>query len=143
LVGLALPVKLHPTQGFTAVITGTPAGKTCTPRGSTFAGGFVGLLQMIDGSLLMLGVSGPVLTPDEAALFRRLQPAGYVLFHRNFASPAQTRQLTDDLRSLSATLPILAIDPQGGRATWSSDIRHGAGHPPRHGQNCRCRGPHR
>ena len=65
------------------------------------------------GSLLLLGLSGPELTPDEAALFRRLQPAGYVLFARNIVSPAQTRKLTDDLCGLSIDLPILAIDIRG------------------------------
>ena len=72
---------------------------------------------MTDGALLLLGVSGPELTPVEAALFRRLQPAGYVLFSRNIVSPAQTRQLTDDLRGLSAALPILAIHQEGGGFT--------------------------
>jgi beta-N-acetylhexosaminidase len=77
---------------------------------------------MIDGSLLLLGLSGPELTPDEASLFRRLQPAGYILFARNVVSPEQTRQLTDDLRSLSHTLPILAIDQEGGRVTRTKEI---------------------
>lgn len=74
------------------------------------------------GSLLLLGVSGPELTPDEAALFRRLQPAGYILFTRNIVSPQQTRKLTDDLRSLSYDDPILAIDQEGGRVTRTKDI---------------------
>lgn len=68
----------------------------------------------MDGSLLLLGLSGPDLTPEEAALFRRLQPAGYILLPRNLTSPGQARKLTDDLRGLSAALPILATDPQGG-----------------------------
>lgn len=74
------------------------------------------------GSLLLLGVSGPELTPDEAALFRRLQPAGYILFTRNIVTPQQTRKLTDDLRSLSYDDPILAIDQEGGRVTRTKDI---------------------
>jgi beta-N-acetylhexosaminidase len=77
---------------------------------------------MTDGSLLLLGVSGPELMPAEAALFRRLQPAGYILFTRNIVAPEQTRKLTDDLRSLSATLPILAIDQEGGRVTRTKEI---------------------
>ena len=63
---------------------------------------------MLDGSLLLLGLSGPELTPDEAALFRKLQPAGYLLAGRNIVSAAQTRRLTDDLRDLSIDTPILA-----------------------------------
>ena len=76
----------------------------------------------MDGSLLLLGISGPELTPGEAALFRRLQPAGYILFTRNIVSPQQTRQLTDDLRGLSTRLPILAIDQEGGRVTRTKEI---------------------
>ncbi len=77
---------------------------------------------MCDGSLLLLGLEGPELTPAEAALFRRLQPAGYILFTRNIVSPAQTRKLTDDLRDLSADLPIIGIDQEGGRVTRTKEI---------------------
>jgi beta-N-acetylhexosaminidase len=77
---------------------------------------------MTDGSLLMLGIAGPEITPEEAALFRKLQPAGYVLFTRNIVTPQQTRQLTDDLRSLNYDTPIIAIDQEGGRVTRTKDI---------------------
>lgn len=77
---------------------------------------------MSDGSLLLLGLDGPELMPDEAALFRRLQPAGYILFSRNIVSPEQTRKLTDDLRDLSVDLPIIGIDQEGGRVTRTKEI---------------------
>lgn len=77
---------------------------------------------MTPGSLLLLGISGPELTPAEAALFRKLQPAGYILFTRNIVSPNQTRKLTDELRSLHQDDPILAIDQEGGRVTRTKDI---------------------
>ena len=77
---------------------------------------------MSDGSLLLLGIGGPELTPDEAARFRRLQPAGYILFSRNITSPQQTRKLTDDLRDLSHDLPVIAIDQEGGRVTRTREI---------------------
>ncbi len=76
----------------------------------------------MDGSLLMLGVSGPELTPAEAALFRKLRPAGFILFSRNIVAPEQTRKLTDDLRSLSYDDPILAIDQEGGRVTRTKEL---------------------
>ncbi len=85
---------------------------------------------MIDGSLLLLGVSGPQLTVAEAGLFRRLQPAGFILFSRNIATPQQTRQLTDDLRGLSILPPILAIDQEGGRVTRTKEIAPAAPSPP-------------
>ena len=77
---------------------------------------------MMDGSLLVLGLGGPELTPDEAALFRKLQPAGYILFTRNIVSAEQTRKLTDDLRDLSSEMPIIAIDQEGGRVTRTKEI---------------------
>ena len=77
---------------------------------------------VMDGSLLVLGVSGPELTRQEAALFRRLQPAGYILFTRNIVSPEQTRKLTDDLRDISSETPIIAIDQEGGRVTRTKEI---------------------
>ena len=77
---------------------------------------------MMDGSLLVLGIAGPELSPDEAALFRKLQPAGYILFTRNIVTAEQTRKLTDDLRDLSSQLPIIAIDQEGGRVTRTKEI---------------------
>ena len=77
---------------------------------------------MSDGSLLLLGLEGPELKPAEAAMFRRLQPAGYILFSRNIVSPKQTRKLTDDLRDLSVDWPIIGIDQEGGRVTRTKEI---------------------
>jgi beta-N-acetylhexosaminidase len=77
---------------------------------------------MIDGSLLVLGLAGPELTSAEAALFRKLQPAGYILFSRNIVTAVQTRCLTDALRDLSTDTPIIAIDQEGGRVTRTKEI---------------------
>lgn len=79
---------------------------------------------------LILGLSGPALTEDEAELFRALPPAGFILFERNVEDPAQLRALTDSLRDLTgrADLPIL-IDQEGGRVQrlWPPHWRK---HPP-------------
>ncbi len=78
---------------------------------------------MADGSLLMVGLEGPELTSEEARRYQQLQPAGYILFSRNIASPEQTRKLTDDLRELHGGVPpIIAIDQEGGRVTRTKDI---------------------
>jgi len=74
------------------------------------------------GSLLVLGLEGPRLSAAEEALFRRLQPAGYILFSRNLVTPEQTRDLTDTLRNLSKSQPIIAIDQEGGRVTRTKDL---------------------
>lgn len=71
---------------------------------------------------LLLGLQGPELTPTERELFTRIQPAGYILFSRNIASPRQTRELTDSLRQLHSLDPILAIDQEGGRVTRTKEI---------------------
>lgn len=64
---------------------------------------------------LIVGFSGTTLTPEEESLFRDLQPAGYILFSRNLASPLQIRDLTDSLRSLHLDPPFISIDQEGGR----------------------------
>lgn len=76
----------------------------------------------MDGSLLLLGVKGPELTSEEVALFRKLQPAGFILFSRNVESAVQVRKLTDDLRELCMDEPILAIDQEGGRVERTKAI---------------------
>ena len=67
-------------------------------------------------SPVIYGLSGPVLTPDEAAFFAEAEPAGYILFKRNCVDRPQMRALTDSLRALHGRddLAIL-IDQEGGR----------------------------
>ena len=69
------------------------------------------------GQLLLAGVPGTKLDPDTAALFRRVQPGGFILFGRNITGAAQLRKLVDDLRDLSQIEPIIAIDQEGGRVS--------------------------
>src|SRR6187200_2131974 len=69
------------------------------------------------GQLLLTGVPGPILDPDTASTFRRLQPGGFILFGRNIETPAQLRKLIDDLRELSEVEPIITIDQEGGRVS--------------------------
>jgi beta-N-acetylhexosaminidase len=67
---------------------------------------------------VIFGTSGLALTDDERALFREIEPAGYILFKRNIEDRAQVRALTDELRALHGRddLAIL-IDQEGGRVT--------------------------
>jgi len=76
----------------------------------------------MNGHLLLLGVRGPEIAPDEAALFAKLHPAGYILFTRNIVPAEQTRRLPDELRGLSYDDPTLAIDQEGGRVTRTKEI---------------------
>ncbi|WP_420384045.1 beta-N-acetylhexosaminidase [Novosphingobium sp.] len=64
----------------------------------------------------IFGLSGLVLTADERAFFREVDPAGYILFGRNIESRAQLRALTDDLRTLHGrSRTFICIDQEGGR----------------------------
>lgn len=83
------------------------------------------------GQLLLVGVPGPVLDPESAALFRRVQPGGFILFGRNIESPEQLRRLIDDLRDLSAVEPVITVDQEGGRV---SRLRTIGEEPPSAGQ---------
>jgi len=53
---------------------------------------------------------------EEKALFKDLDPFGFILFARNCQSPDQVRNLTDDMRKAVGRedVPIL-IDQEGGR----------------------------
>lgn len=74
------------------------------------------------GQLLFLGIKGTELTPEEAELFKKIQPGGYILFTRNITSPEQVRKLTDDLRELTYDDPFIAIDNEGGRVWRTQHI---------------------
>jgi beta-N-acetylhexosaminidase len=69
------------------------------------------------GQLILTGVPGKELDAKSAALFRRVQPGGFILFGRNIESPPQLRKLIDDLRDLSKIEPIITIDQEGGRVS--------------------------
>ena len=69
------------------------------------------------GQLIMTGVPGKELDAKTARLFRRVQPAAFILFSRNIESAAQLRKLIDDLRDLSEVEPIITIDQEGGRVS--------------------------
>lgn len=88
------------------------------------------------GQLILTGVPGYELDPESAALFRRIQPGGYILFGRNIQSPLQLRKLIDDLRDLSDVEPIITIDQEGGRVSRLRLI----GNEPPNAQQLRDRG---
>ena len=69
------------------------------------------------GQLILTGVPGKELDRETAALFRRVQPGGFIIFGRNIESAVQLRKLIDDLRDLSAIEPIITIDQEGGRVS--------------------------
>jgi beta-N-acetylhexosaminidase len=74
--------------------------------------------------LLLIGVPGMELDSATAARLRKLQPGGFILFGRNIQSATQLRKLTDDLRDISTTEPIITIDQEGGRVSRLRLIGH-------------------
>ncbi|HEY4281888.1 MAG TPA: glycoside hydrolase family 3 N-terminal domain-containing protein [Chthoniobacterales bacterium] len=69
------------------------------------------------GQLILTGVPGKELDSETAAMFRRVQPGGFILFGRNIESAPQLRKLIDDLLDLSEVEPIITIDQEGGRVS--------------------------
>jgi len=93
-------------------------------------------MNMNPSELLLVGVPGPELDAATAERLRQLQPGGFILFGRNIVSAPQLRQLTDELRDLSTSEPVITIDQEGGRVSRLRLI----GHEPPNAQQLRQRG---
>jgi beta-N-acetylhexosaminidase len=63
----------------------------------------------------IVGLAGPVLLAEEAALLRRHGPAGVILFARNVVDPVQLRGLIGALRRVLPADSVLMVDQEGGR----------------------------
>jgi len=63
----------------------------------------------------IVGIAGPALLPEEAALFRAHPPAGVILFRRNIADPGQLAGLMADLRRVLPVTACVMVDQEGGR----------------------------
>src|SRR5258708_13906136 len=88
--------------------------KRAEERGSGFKG-FVALRREI-GQLLIGSLPATTITPEMRALAREFQLGGITLFKRNIEAPEQVVELSHDLQSLSAELPLwVAVDQEGGR----------------------------
>ena len=63
----------------------------------------------------ILDAEGLRLTPDETALFRDVNPFGFILFARNIDTPDQVRALCQDFRDAVGRDAPITIDQEGGR----------------------------
>ncbi|MDX2074589.1 MAG: beta-N-acetylhexosaminidase [Alphaproteobacteria bacterium] len=65
---------------------------------------------------LIVDCKGLRLTSEERALFKQIDPYGFILFGRNCDNPEQVKALTDEMREVTGrhNTPIL-IDQEGGR----------------------------
>ena len=77
----------------------------------------------------IVGISGSVLLPEEAALLRALPPVGVILFARNIQDPVQLAALTASLRQVLAADADLMVDQEGGRVARLRKP-HWRDHPP-------------
>ena len=88
------------------------------------------------GRRLVIGFEGHTVSSELREIVREIQPAGFILFQRNVASPAQVRELNRELASLlpADRPPLLTVDQEGGRVQrvrepatrWPSMRRVGA-----------------
>jgi beta-N-acetylhexosaminidase len=63
----------------------------------------------------IVGIAGPALLADEAALFQAFPPAGVILFARNIQNPAQLATLVAALRQSLPPDADIMVDQEGGR----------------------------
>ena len=77
----------------------------------------------------IVGIAGPALLPDEAALFCAHPPAGVILFARNIHDPTQLAQLSTSLRRVLPRGAVLMVDQEGGRVARLRPP-HWRPHPP-------------
>lgn len=67
------------------------------------------------GQLLIVGFDGTEVTADLAALLKRVQPAGVILFARNIVTAQQTFQLLKDCQAQVSTPLFRCVDLEGGK----------------------------
>lgn len=77
----------------------------------------------------IVGISGSVLDPAEAALFHMHPPAGVILFARNVVDPMQLAALMAALRQALPPHAVLMVDQEGGRVARLRPP-HWRAHPP-------------
>jgi beta-N-acetylhexosaminidase len=65
--------------------------------------------------LLGIGITGKTLTDLEREILRETPPYAVVLFGRNIESVGQLKDLSAEIKALSAVPPVLMIDQEGGR----------------------------
>jgi len=65
--------------------------------------------------VVMVGISGPELTPVERERLGHPLVGGVILFDRNFVEPAQLLRLTAEIHALRTPRLLVAVDQEGGR----------------------------
>lgn len=76
---------------------------------------------MAPNQLLLVGISAPELSLEDAELIRAVQPAGFVLAGPGLRDVAQGRRLTDALRRLCVLEPLICLQSGPGTA-WPDQL---------------------
>jgi len=74
------------------------------------------------GQLLIVGFDGTEMTPRLASLFKRLQPAGVILFARNIKTAEQTWRLLRECQKCVSTPLFTCVDLEGGLVDRFRDV---------------------
>lgn len=64
---------------------------------------------------VIVGIAGPVLSPQERELFQQQPPRGIILFGRNIKNKQQLSDLTAELKEILPSEAVLMVDQEGGR----------------------------
>jgi beta-N-acetylhexosaminidase len=72
-------------------------------------------LNSFAGQLLIIGFDGSEASPRLAAMLRRIQPAGVILFARNLENPQQTFELLKSCQDEVKERLFTCVDLEGGR----------------------------
>ncbi len=75
----------------------------------------VGPLSVVCGQMIVVGLSGTRLLPDEARALEEGRRGGAVLFKRNVGTMPEVAELCRAVTKASKEPPLLAIDQEGGR----------------------------
>ena len=77
--------------------------------------------------MLVIGIAGTQLAPEERDWIAHPGCAGVILFTRNFASRDQVAELTAAIRAATPRPLLVCVDQEGGRV---QRFRDGPGPPP-------------
>ena len=64
---------------------------------------------------VMLDIEGTALAPEDRELLAHPNVGGVILFSRNYESPQQLQQLTEEIHGLRQPELVIAVDQEGGR----------------------------
>ena len=65
--------------------------------------------------MLIIGVSGLILSAEERRFLQHPAVVGVILFARNFSSKQQLAELCDEIRQCAVQPQLICVDQEGGR----------------------------